>query len=58
MTVGKPPEPGAPPTFADAAVALAGQRQRLRQGLSGSIMTSGQGDISSAPLAAKSLLGQ
>lgn len=54
----QPVQPGAPPTFADASVALAGQRLRSKQGLGSTILTSGQGDTTKAPTAQKTLLGQ
>lgn len=57
------PEPKpmpAPPTYADASVTLAGQRQRTaaRRAAGSTIMTSSQGDRSIAPTANKTLLGQ
>lgn len=60
MTPSIPPpmQPNAPPTFADASVALAGQRMRSKSGLGSTILTSGQGDQSKAQTAQKTLLGQ
>lgn len=60
MTPSMPPvpQPGAPPTFADASVALAGQRIRSKSGLGSTILTSGQGDQSRPATALKTLLGQ
>lgn len=61
MTVSTPPlpQPNQPPSYANASVALAGQRERRRSmGAGSTIMTSGQGTTFSAPLATKTLLGQ
>jgi hypothetical protein len=60
MTSGAPapPQYSDPPTLADASIALAGQRERRKSGVSSTIATSGLGVTSSAPLAAKNLLGQ
>lgn len=61
MTFGSAPaqQPNiqSPPTLADASVALSGQRERRRLGM-GSTIFSGSSGTQSAPLAAKSLLGQ
>lgn len=56
-----PPQPmPAPPTYADAAVSIAGQRQRTaaRRAAGTTVLTSPGGDMTATPIAKKSLLGE